>query len=97
MTNEDRFEPGRYYFLLGYYDRKFRFPLIQTYVFIGKNIDGDSNAGDRWYFQEPEAFLRSPRADQGADDDENGIVTATEEALEGFVDLAGLVAELSRN
>lgn len=95
MTHEDRFEPGHYYFLLGYYDREFRFPLIQTYVFIGKNIEGDGTAEDRWYFQEPKAFLRRQRDDAGIGDTESGIITATKESLEGFVDLSGLIAELS--
>lgn len=96
MTHEDPFERGCCYFLLGYYDREFRFPLIQTYVYVGKNLDGDSDASDHWYFQDPEAFLRAQRDKNGVSVDDSGIITATKESLEGFFDLTGLLAELSR-
>jgi hypothetical protein len=96
MANEKRFEKGQCYFLLGYYDQKFRFPYIQTFVYIGKNLEtaGREATEDRWYFQEPQSFLK--RGDAPLDDysEGSGVMTVTQEALDGFVDWRGLADEL---
>ncbi len=97
MASEERFKEGRCYFLLGYYDREFRFPYIQTFVYIGKNLEsaGRTQAEDRWYFQNPQLFMERGAASLQDFSEDSGIMTATHEALEGFVDWQELIRELT--
>ncbi len=99
MTVEtvERFNQGQSYFLLGYYDRKFRFPYIQTFVYLGKNIaESRSNSQeDVWYFQDPKYFLEQGSGVQSNVSEAKGIVLATKETLEAYIDLSGLIGSLS--
>jgi hypothetical protein len=97
MASEERFQKGQCYFLLGYYDRQFRFPYIQTFVYIGKNLEsaGRTQLEDRWYFQSPQFFLERGATPLQDFSEDSGIMTATQEALDGFVDSQGLISELT--
>jgi hypothetical protein len=57
---EDKFVVGETYFEFGFIDTEFNFPLITSFVYIGKNIMGDSQ-GDTWYFQDPDSYMHSSR------------------------------------
>ncbi len=92
----ERFNSNQCYFLLGYYDRDFRFPYIQTFVYLGKNLEavGQEGVEDRWYFQDPLSFLKRGGAPLSDYSEDSGIMTATREALDGFVDRQELTREL---
>jgi len=52
------FEKDQCYFLFTHFDEDSRIPSVETYVFIGKNILGESPemaSEDRWYFQSGES------------------------------------------
>ena len=96
MAGKKHFKKGKCYFLLGYYDRKFQFPYIQTFVYLGKNLEGDGREVmvDRWYFQEPQAFFQGGDVELKDYSEDSGIMTVTDEGIEGFVDWKGLAGEL---
>lgn len=99
MANEERFRIGRCYFLLGYYDREFRFPYIQSFVYVGKNLEsvGCNPKEDRWYFQDPQLFIERGATSLQDFSEDSGIMTATQDALDGFVDAHELARELTRD
>jgi hypothetical protein len=93
---KDRFEVGHCYFLVGYYDPRFRFPYIQTFIYIGKNLDNPQRkTEDLWFFQEPQSFIeRGPTLPRdGVESPE--ITVVRKDGLEGFADWSGLVKELT--
>jgi len=49
------FSKGEVYFRVAYPDREFRYPLIETFVYVGKNLS-DEDREDTWYFQFAEGF-----------------------------------------
>ena len=84
------------YFMLGYYDRALRIPFVQTYIYLGLNILGKTDA-DYWFFQEAGSFVSAGSAvhrTAGVDED---IISVTEDGLSNFVSWSGLIAELSEN
>jgi hypothetical protein len=60
-------------------------------VSVGKNLEsiGRSTGEDQWYFQNPQLFLERGAAPLQDFSEDCGIMTTTEEALEGFVDWQG--------
>ena len=55
MAKGISFEIGQCYFLVGYHDRNFKLPFIDSYTFIGRG-DRAPSAGDFWYFQNAQSF-----------------------------------------
>lgn len=93
-----RFENGQCYFLLGYYDQRFRFPYIQTFVFIGKNLDDPKRKSeDLWFFQEPRSFTEQGASVPRDGTDNPEIMIVKKDGLEGFVDWSGLIENLTAN
>lgn len=52
----EKFILGNPYFMVSYYDEKIKLPLLETYVFIGKNILKNERE-ELWYFKDPDAFI----------------------------------------
>lgn len=48
---------GEVYFEILYPDREQKYPVIETLVYIGKNVFGDEKV-DTWYFQPSESYAR---------------------------------------
>ena len=97
---EKRFVVGQPYFLFGYYDDRSTIPKIDTFVYIGQELDvfGESDGGRNWYcFQDPESVARiglySPS--EAIDDTEHVVVTSfSREDSEDLKDLGGLIEVL---
>jgi hypothetical protein len=98
MTAED-FQIGKAYFSCGYYVRSRPIPMIDTAIFLGKNIYGVSEGGDHHYFQDPASYLREEQnfdlMEEGmegvSDEDGDGVFFVPSANVTGFMtDLAGL-------
>lgn len=50
---------GEVYFSLEFVDQDFKFPVITSSVFVGKNLDENQSKDDLWYFQDPESYFAS--------------------------------------
>lgn len=92
-TNDLR--EGECYFDLGFYDTISDIPDIDTWIYIGKNIlQSDGSPDERWYFQEPESYMRKgsfPHSHTDADD----VLAATELDVLSMFSFEGLVQALS--
>lgn len=40
------------YYRVKYLDAKMAYPVVQSFVFLGKNLSDDDSDGDMWYFQD---------------------------------------------
>ena len=47
---------GSVYFMLQYVDDALSIPIVETVVFIGKNVYGDGEKDNFYYFQDVESF-----------------------------------------
>jgi len=97
--NADDFEVGKAYFSCGYYVRFRPVPMIDTAIFIGKNIYGVPDSGDHHYFQDPACYFREERnferMEEGVEgvsaEDDDGIFFVPSANVAGFMtDLQGL-------
>jgi len=98
MTPEE-FEVGKLYFSCGFMLRFRPVPLIESAVFLGKNIYGQVEGGDFHYFQEPGAYFREElnfeaieHGERGySDEDGDGIFTVPSDCVSDYAtDLKGL-------
>lgn len=48
---------GEVYFRVTYPDPQMRYPTVESFVFLGKNLS-DEDAGETWYFQPASDFGR---------------------------------------
>jgi hypothetical protein len=90
MTLE--FSPGQLYFMVQYIDPDLLVPVVQSVIFIGKNVDGEGE--DLWYFQDVESHStlgEYPNAEVGPGD----IFVLPEEGLSSIVVLDAVVKDLS--
>jgi len=89
----ERFIVGEVYFRAKYTDRARRFPLLESFVFIGKNLS-DEDTEDVWYFQFADSFAKHGSILETSGGDRRvACVTANE--LADMLDDRGLLAELS--
>lgn len=51
------FRKGEVYFRIKYADRARKYPLIESFVFVGKNLS-DEDIADTWYFQFADSFAK---------------------------------------
>jgi len=59
MNEEDSFIVGQVYFEVKYPDEALKYPLIESFVFIGKNVlDEDTDETQVWYFQPAKSFAK---------------------------------------
>jgi len=90
---QTRLKVGGCYFLLGYFDEDLRLPSIETYIYLGKNILDETEGDARWYFQEAESFVRLGRVQPQKGRNNDDILAAPIDHLEGFLN-AGQLAEV---
>jgi hypothetical protein len=90
MADEDRFEIGKCYFLIGYYDPRFTLPRIRTLIFTGKK---QQNGSEFWCFGTPETVDAEGKVEVDQDD----ILQAPKELLRSIHDWNRLIEELTEN
>ena len=87
-------EIGRCYFLVGYLDRQFKLPFIQSYVFLGREQrDGSSTT---WVFQDVHSFFNFGEQRTSDDSKHIDVLALDESGLDTMLDAAGLTAEFER-
>jgi len=52
---------GRVYYRVEYLDVRMKFPLVQSYVYIGFNLS-DEDLNDTWYFQDVVSYHKNGSA-----------------------------------
>jgi hypothetical protein len=65
---------GEVYFSVQFVDREGLIPIMETLVFVGRNLDPDDTVGERLYFQDVESYRKGIRCDSS--DAENAIFYA---------------------
>lgn len=53
----DRFTVGELYFRIKYAEPARRYPLIDSFVYVGKNLS-DEDTEDTWYFQFADSYAK---------------------------------------
>ncbi|MBI3546204.1 MAG: hypothetical protein HY081_06380 [Gammaproteobacteria bacterium] len=58
MNENDRhdFVIGKSYFMLTFADKDFKFPMILSLVFLGKNIESEEDENELWFFQDAKSY-----------------------------------------
>ena len=84
---------GKVVFRVKYPDAAQRFPLVDTLVFIGRNLS-DDDIGDTWYFQFAESYGKTGSALSSKGGDRRVVCVSTSELRE-MLDESGLAAEIT--
>jgi hypothetical protein len=86
------FVVGEVYFRVAYADPALRFPRIESFVFVGKNLS-EEDMEDTWYFQFANSFAKdgSILTSTGGD---RRVSCLTEGELDDILDEAGLLHKL---
>jgi hypothetical protein len=85
-TRTPTFREGICYFLLGSHDEAFRFPSIESYVYLGKNLLGEEASNERWYFLEAESFVRQGKPTSLRNRSNDDVICAPADLLKDFLD-----------
>ncbi len=98
--SELSFKIGRPYFLIGFPDRQLQIPDIDTYVYVGREIDvfGETaQKGRNWYcFKDTDSVNRFGKSARDQSENEEAIVLCFDQNDAGqFQDLSALIEELS--
>jgi hypothetical protein len=57
MSGDDIFVVGQVYFEVKYPERSMKYPLVESFVFLGKNLS-DEDTEETWYFQYAQSFAK---------------------------------------
>jgi hypothetical protein len=88
-----KFEKGRCYFLVGYLDRQFKLPFIQSYVFVGTESPA---AGDRWVFQDVHSFSKYGECHESDESKGIDVMLLDQDGLDTMLDSEALAEEFTR-
>ena len=94
LKGPHQLKEGRCYFSLEFCEQEMRFPCVQTYVYIGKNLK--NRKGEKWYFQDAESYVTRGGASSFPKAARAALVMAGEDAVNHMFDLAGLAEALAR-
>ncbi len=81
MVSPDNLKNDHCYFIVGFYDREFRYPHIRTTFYIGKNIFKKKAGKDKWYFQDGELYLKRGVPKKESEAEDLGVLALDESAL----------------
>jgi len=87
------FSVGEVYFRIKYAEPLRKYPLIDSFVFVGKNLS-DEDLEDTWYFQFADSFAKDGSILQGPGGDRR-VSCLTFSEIEEMRDEKQLLAELS--
>jgi hypothetical protein len=90
---DTEYTEGEVYFRLTYPDAELLFPLMDTFVFVGKNL-GDQDTEDTWYFQFADSYAKSGSILKSKGGDRK-VCVATRRDLRDMLNLARLIEELN--
>jgi len=89
-----RFSKGCCYFLVGYLDARFKYPFVDTYVFIGQ--ENDSQDKPHWIFQDVHSFVKYGERRNAAENEDIEVLELDEEGLETILGPDDLSVEFER-
>lgn len=84
---------GEVYFRVTYPDAEMRYPKMETFVFVGKNL-GIEDSEDTWYFQFADSYAKHGSILESAGGDRR-VSRATRSGLSDMLDQEGLTRELN--
>jgi hypothetical protein len=64
----DTLKAGEVYFSVQFTDEDMLVPIMETWVFAGRNLDSEDVDVDRLYFQDVESYLQGIRYESAADE-----------------------------
>jgi hypothetical protein len=88
----DHFVAGEVYFRVKYAEPMRRYPLIESFVFVGKNLS-DDDSENTWYFQFADCFAKIGSILKGSGGDRRVCCLAASD-LEDMFDSECLAVEL---
>jgi len=89
---DSKYSVGELYFRLTYPDAGMRYPKIETFVFVGKNL-GSEDTEDTWYFQFADSYAKHGSILETTGGDRR-VSRATRRDLGDMLDQEGLAREL---
>jgi hypothetical protein len=95
INDPNTLQEGKCYFLVLFSDRNLTIPIITTYIYVGKNLEKARTAKDRWYFQDPDSYLRYGCFLQIPRGRKHAIFVADKDDVAAMFNLAGLIQALS--
>jgi len=90
--SNNNFIEGDLYYRISYPDAGFKYPIIESFVYIGKNLS-DDNEQDTWYFQFSDDYGRHGSVLTNKAGDRKVTLVVFDE-LEEMLDIPNLMAEL---
>jgi hypothetical protein len=87
------FTVGEVYFRVKYAEPARKYPLVESFVFVGKNLS-DQDTEDTWYFQFADSFAKYGSILQGPGGDRR-VSCLIRSELEDMLDDKQLLQELS--
>ena len=87
-------EPGKPYFIVGFYDKEFIYPVISTYVFLGVDVfeEKEPNEPTEYCFQDGASFGEHGNLNNSSPEASDAeFVILNREQLDMVVDKEGLV------
>ena len=93
--DDDRFTIGEVYFHITYSGRGMRYPLIESLVYLGKNLS-DKDIDNTWYFQPSSDYGRHGSALDHDATLERPVYSFSEREIADILDIANLASELER-
>lgn len=84
---------GATYFMLSYTDEHFLIPIVETLIFLGRGLQGESDV--KLYFQDAESYVHVGPFPQETSDDQE-LFTFPDHGLGSILELDEAIEELQR-
>src|SRR5262245_10807000 len=90
LQGPDELNEGECYFQIGYSDTVHDIPIIETWIYVGKNLRREPDGSDHWYFQDADSYIKHGSFVGLSDDVESDVVVADLDAVRNFHDFDSL-------
>lgn len=89
---------GETYYLVTYFDEKLRYPSIDTFVYLGRDIFGDRAADEDvlWVFQAAQSYVEDGPYDPKQKGLTDFLLTVGSDMIGDFLSLSGLIEDLQK-
>lgn len=89
---------GETYYLVTYFDEKLRYPSIDTFVYLGRDIFGDRAADEDalWVFQTAGSYVEDGPYDPKRKGPTDFLLTVGSDMIGDFLSLSDLIEDLKK-
>jgi hypothetical protein len=94
-VTQDTLKAGEVYFSVQYADEDMLVPIMETWVFAGRNLDSEDMNADRLYFQDLESYLQGIRY-ESATNENASFQVPSEKNINHIFDYERALDELMR-